>query len=96
MNVSSIYLWDDNNLAICAVVTVAMQLSFFIVAFGFKFDKVTDFAGGTNFVILAILTFLLAKVCSFVYAVLALQYVAEPLSGPGRKQGFCLDNVVHI
>lgn len=52
---------DDDNLAICAIVTVAMQLSFFVIAAGFKFDKVTDFAGGTNFVLLAVLTFGLAQ-----------------------------------
>lgn len=58
-----VYLWDDNNLAICAVVTVAMQVLFFIIAYACKFDKVTDFAGGTNFVVLALLTFSLAQVC---------------------------------
>ena len=31
---------DTNNLAICAIVTVGMQLSFFFVACTFKFDKV--------------------------------------------------------
>ena len=31
---------DSNNLAICAIVTVGMQLSFFFVACTFKFDKV--------------------------------------------------------
>jgi len=51
---------DANNLAICAIVTVAMQFSFFLVACTCKFDKVTDFAGGTNFVVLAVLTFFLA------------------------------------
>lgn len=59
---TQVTLWDDNYLAICAVVTVAMQLIFFLVAFACKFDKVTDFAGGTNFVILALLTFSLAQV----------------------------------
>ena len=31
---------DPNNLAICAIVTVAMQFTFFLVACTFKFDKV--------------------------------------------------------
>ena len=53
---------DDNNIALCAIVTVAMQFTFFLIAYGCKFDKVTDFAGGTNFVVLALLTFLLAQV----------------------------------
>lgn len=56
-----IYLWDANNLAICAVITASMQLIFFIIAFACKFDKVTDFAGGTNFVVLALVTLALAQ-----------------------------------
>jgi len=52
---------DTNNLSICAIVTVVMQFSFFLVACSCKFDKVTDFAGGTNFVVLALLTFFLAE-----------------------------------
>jgi steroid 5-alpha reductase family enzyme len=38
-----------------------MQLLFFVIAATFKFDKVTDFAGGTNFILLAILTFCLGQ-----------------------------------
>jgi len=52
---------DIHYLGLCAIVTVAMQLSFFAIAAICKFDKVTDFAGGTNFVILAVLTFVLAR-----------------------------------
>ena len=33
-----------------------MQLSFFAIAYGCSFDKVTDFAGGMNFTVLAVLT----------------------------------------
>ena len=47
---------DDYYLAITFLITVAYQLFFFAIAFSFKFDKLTDFAGGTNFVVLAILT----------------------------------------
>lgn len=64
-SIESIYLWDDNNLAICAIITAAMQFSFFVIAFACKFDKVTDFAGGSNFVILAVVTFALAQVGKF-------------------------------
>ena len=53
---------DPNNLALCAIVTVALQFIFFLIAFGCRFDKVTDFAGGINFVIIAVLTFCLAEV----------------------------------
>ncbi|KAH6557210.1 hypothetical protein KP509_1Z128100 [Ceratopteris richardii] len=50
------FVLDENYLAITAIVTVLYQFSFFVVAAACKFDKVTDFAGSTNFVILALLT----------------------------------------
>lgn len=78
----SIYLWDDNNLAICAVITVAMQLIFFLIAYACRFDKVTDFAGGTNFIVLALTTFFLAQVCvtvSFSY-----RHIITPVSYTNR------------
>ena len=34
---------DTNNLAVCAIVTVAMQFSFFLVACTCKFDKVSKY-----------------------------------------------------
>ncbi|ELT93744.1 hypothetical protein CAPTEDRAFT_162704 [Capitella teleta] len=54
-----VFSWDENNLLICAIVTIVMQFFFYIITCTCKFDKVTDFAGGTNFVILALLTFFL-------------------------------------
>ncbi|KAK1529199.1 uncharacterized protein CCOS01_07033 [Colletotrichum costaricense] len=51
-----VHVLDDYYLAITALITVAYQLFFFSIAFSFKFDKLTDFAGGTNFVVLAIIT----------------------------------------
>ncbi|KAI4101409.1 MAG: hypothetical protein LQ339_005058 [Xanthoria mediterranea] len=47
---------DDYYLAITLLITIAYQLFFFSIAFSLKFDKLTDFAGGTNFVVLAIIT----------------------------------------
>jgi hypothetical protein len=62
------YMFDENNLALCAIVTVGMQLVFFFLACTFQFTKLTDIAGGLNFAIIALLTFLLAKVC-FLYII---------------------------
>jgi len=53
-----VQILDDNYLAITALVTVGMQLSFFAIAFTCKFDKVTDIAGAMNFLLVALLTFL--------------------------------------
>jgi steroid 5-alpha reductase family enzyme len=50
---------DEYFLGITAIVTVGQQSLFFVIAAYFQFDKVTDFAGGTNFVLVALLTFLL-------------------------------------
>ncbi|CAK7219960.1 hypothetical protein SBRCBS47491_004027 [Sporothrix bragantina] len=54
-----IHVLDKYYLGITALITVAYQLLFFAVAFTFKFDKLTDFAGGTNFVVLAVITIVL-------------------------------------
>jgi len=50
---------DDHYLGITALVTGGYQLMFFIITALFRFDKVTDFAGGTNFFLLACMTFFL-------------------------------------
>lgn len=47
---------DNYYLAITLFVTIAYQLFFFSIAFALKFDKLTDFAGGTNFLVIAIIT----------------------------------------
>lgn len=47
---------DDYYLAITLLMTIAYQLIAFALAFTFKFDKLTDFAGGTNFIIIAVVT----------------------------------------
>ncbi|CAN6298082.1 unnamed protein product [Urochloa humidicola] len=56
---------DSHFLALTAIVTVGYQLLFFIVTALLRFDKVTDFAGSTNFIIIAILTLALKGACHF-------------------------------
>ena len=57
----AIRVLDNYYLAITFLITVAYQLFFFAIAFSLKFDKLTDFAGGTNFVVLSILTLSLSE-----------------------------------
>ena len=51
-----VHVLDDYYLAITFLITVAYQLVAFALAFTFKFDKLTDFAGGTNFIWIAVIT----------------------------------------
>ncbi|GAB4860983.1 hypothetical protein Ancab_036143 [Ancistrocladus abbreviatus] len=66
---------DSHFLALTAIVTVGYQLAFFVVTALLKFDKVTDFAGSTNFIILAILTLVLKGAWYFRQLVLSLLVV---------------------
>ena len=52
---------DSHVFVLGWIVTVVMQLSFFAVAAYYKFDKVTDFAGSMNFILLALLSFFISK-----------------------------------
>ena len=51
-----VHVLDNYYLTITLLITIAYQLIGFAVAFTYKFDKLTDFMGGTNFVWLAIIT----------------------------------------
>jgi len=61
---------DKYHLAVSAIVVVAMQLLFFVVAVTLQYDKVADFAGGISFILVAVLTYGLAQVkCSKEYRI---------------------------
>lgn len=83
---------DTNNLSICAIVTIGMQLAFFLVACTCKFDKVTDFAGGTNFVVLAVLTFVLGGTFHWRQILVTALVVAWGL----RLSGYLLYRIIKI
>lgn len=52
----NVRILDNYYLIITALITVFYQLVGFGIAFTLKFDKLTDFMGGSNFVLLSIIT----------------------------------------
>jgi steroid 5-alpha reductase family enzyme len=51
---------DTHNLLLTFLVTCALQLSCFFVAYLLAFDKITDLAGSANFILLALLSLFLS------------------------------------
>ena len=58
---TQIQVLDRYYLSITLLVTFAYQLIGFITAYTLQFDKLTDFMGGTNFILLSILTLAFAS-----------------------------------
>ena len=56
---------DEHFILVSLLITVCMQLSFFAIAYKLQIDKVTDFAGTSNFLVLAIFTLWLGGDFSF-------------------------------
>ena len=56
---------DENFILISLLVTVCMQMSFFAIAYTLQIDKVTDFAGTSNFLVLAVFTLWLSEEFTF-------------------------------
>ncbi|CAL1715679.1 unnamed protein product [Somion occarium] len=58
---SPAHVLDRYYLSITLLVTIAYQLLGFAIAWTFQFDKITDFTGGSNFFIIALLTLLMGN-----------------------------------
>ena len=56
-----VQIFDDDHLAISAIIVVSVQIILFAISAFFQFDKLTDCAGGINFIIVAVTTFLLGQ-----------------------------------
>jgi steroid 5-alpha reductase family enzyme len=52
---------DEDNLALVAIVTIVLQGIYFLVTCLGRVEKVSDFAAGTNFIIIAIFTLCLGE-----------------------------------
>lgn len=93
-NMSQINVLDRYYLSITLLITLAYQAIGFTIAFTLKFDKITDFMGGSNFVIISALTLGLASSASA--GLSARQYLASLfiIVWGARLSGFLLFRIL--
>lgn len=65
MDIDDIRSIDEYNFTLCIALDISMQCFFFVIAVVFQFDKISDFAGGINFIAIALLTYYLSQVLEF-------------------------------
>lgn len=58
----TIEILDKWHFAVSGIIIIVMQIFFFTIAAAFQFDKITDIAGGVNFIIVALSTYYLGQV----------------------------------
>lgn len=61
MDIDDIRSIDEYNFTLCIALDISMQCLFFVIAVVFQFDKISDFAGGINFIAIALLTHYLSQ-----------------------------------
>eukprot|EP01119_Soliformovum_irregulare_P019693 TRINITY_DN6296_c0_g1_i2.p1 TRINITY_DN6296_c0_g1~~TRINITY_DN6296_c0_g1_i2.p1 ORF type:complete len:175 (+),score=18.12 TRINITY_DN6296_c0_g1_i2:72-596(+) len=93
-----IIIIDDGFLTICLIVSIVYQLLFYLPAAICKFDKVTDLAYGSNFVLVAILTLIfgetffvrkiIATVAVSVWGLRLIGYLFYRITKIGRDERF--------